>query len=129
MPHSVQSIQETSKDHSPSNLTSAARKGILRERVIQKNLPALSSTIPPALPIRSNVEPKAISPSNRASAAAKERLKENARTMKDPCIQVLILFASMTERTLPLVEAEIVVDGLDVGFGTSDFLTKNTPML
>jgi hypothetical protein len=97
--------------------------------MIQKNLPALSSTIPPALPIRSNVEPKAISPSNRASAAAKERLKENARTMKDPCAQVLILSASMTERTLPLVEAEIVVDGLDVSFGTSDFLTKNTPML
>ena len=33
--------------------------------------------------------------------------------MKDPCAQVLILSASMTERTLPLVEAEIVVDGLD----------------
>jgi hypothetical protein len=49
--------------------------------------------------------------------------------MKDPCAQVLILSASVTERTLPLVEAEIVVDGLDASFGTSGFLIKNTQML
>src|SRR5690242_14378420 len=56
-----------------SNLTSDARKKILREKA-KSNLCSLTSKLPPTLPIRSNIKPKDIGPSDRASATGKERL-------------------------------------------------------
>lgn len=93
------------------------RSQILREMAIRNKQDFdanPTSTTFSGLPIRSNVDLKALGPPQQPSSSSREQLKENARnisSMPDP--YNVVLRAGITEMTLPVVRGNITLRGVD----------------